>query len=118
MEEPYLFSTQECLRQLNSKVNNMMRSFILLALVPQVSFAWSPSQVSSLVDNRQRGISSTSLAAGINDDTTLSSRRNFITQASLSAAAVLVSKSQPSYAADDELIDVYFGCGCFWHVQQ
>ena len=98
----------------------MMRSFILLALVPQVlSFAWSPSQVSSLVDNRQRGISSTSLAAGINDDTTRSSRRSFITQASLSAAAVLVStNSQPSYAADDELIDVYFGCGCFWHVQQ
>ena len=94
-----------------------MRTFILLALVPQVSFAWSPSQVSSLVDNRLSGISSTSLAAGINDDT-ISSRRNFITQASLSAAAALVSNSQPSYAADDELIDVYFGCGCFWHVQQ
>ena len=103
-------------------VVNMMRSFILLALVPQVSFAWSPSQVSSLVDNRLSGISSTSLAAGlnINDDysTTASSRRSFITKASLSAAAVLVSNSQPSYAADDELIDVYFGCGCFWHVQQ
>jgi len=95
-----------------------MRSFILLALiVPQVSFAWSPSQVSSLVDNRQRGISSTSLSAGENDATIMSSRRSFI-QASLSAAAVLVSKSEPSYAADDELIDVYFGCGCFWHVQQ
>ena len=97
----------------------MMRSFILLALVPQVSFAWSPSQVSSLVGNRQRGCSSTSLGAGLNDDsTTISSRRSFITKASLSAAAVLVSKSEPSYAADDELIDVYFGCGCFWHVQQ
>ena len=100
-------------------MNNMMRSFILLALVPQVSCAWSPSQVSSLVDNRLSGISSTSLATGINDDsTTMSSRRSFIYAASLSAAAVLVSNSQPSYAADDELIDVYFGCGCFWHVQQ
>jgi len=97
-----------------------MKSFILLALLVQVSslFAWSPSQVSSLVDNRQRGISSTSLAAGENDVTTSQCRRSFITQASLSAATVLVSNSKPSYAADDELIDVYFGCGCFWHVQQ
>ena len=95
----------------------MMKSFILLALVPQVSFAWSPPiQVSSLVDNRLSGISSTSLSAEIQDNT--NSRRSFLTQASLSAAAVLASNSQPSYAADDELIDVYFGCGCFWHVQQ
>jgi peptide methionine sulfoxide reductase MsrA len=35
--------------------------------------------------------------------------------ATLATASALFS--QPSIAADDELINVWFGCGCFWHVQ-
>lgn len=44
-------------------------------------------------------------------------RRNFLVSA-LATATTVLSNSQPSFANDDEgLIDVYFGCGCFWHVQ-
>jgi len=50
-----------------------------------------------------------------------SSRRGFLTHqaASVLASTALVSNPRQSFAAseDDELIDVYFGCGCFWHVQ-
>ena len=48
------------------------------------------------------------------------SRRTFLTNqaASILGAAAIVSNAQPSAAeGGDELIDVYFGCGCFWHVQ-
>ena len=48
-----------------------------------------------------------------------SSRRSFLTNASIFSTAAILSKPKPSFAVDDEqLIDVYFGCGCFWHVQQ
>jgi peptide methionine sulfoxide reductase MsrA len=35
------------------------------------------------------------------------------------AGAVLapLAQAQPALAVNDELVDVYFGCGCFWHVQ-
>ena len=37
---------------------------------------------------------------------------------SAAAGAALPLLAKPELAAaDDELIDVYFGCGCFWHVQ-
>ena len=35
----------------------------------------------------------------------------------LGGTAILPQPSQAAAAADEELIDVYFGCGCFWHVQ-
>ena len=48
-----------------------------------------------------------------------SSRRSFLTNASFFSTAAILSKPKSSFAVDDdELIDVYFGCGCFWHVQQ
>ena len=43
------------------------------------------------------------------------SRRNVISTF-LSTAAIALSSTQAS-AEEEELIDVYFGCGCFWHVQ-
>jgi len=62
-----------------------------------------------------------------------SSRRSFLARQVVVAAAIAAAVSadvvvvRPSLAADadaaasdvvdDELIDVYFGCGCFWHVQ-
>lgn len=50
-----------------------------------------------------------------------SSRRSFLASqaASVLAAAAVVSYVRPSLAASggDDIIDVYFGCGCFWHVQ-
>ena len=48
-------------------------------------------------------------------------RRSFLAGAAaaplLSSAALLVRPSPAAGAGPDELIDVYFGCGCFWHVQ-
>lgn len=51
-----------------------------------------------------------------------SSRRSFLSQGSqvLAASGLLLTGSSPAGAAsssDDELVEVYFGCGCFWHVQ-
>lgn len=46
-----------------------------------------------------------------------SSRRDFFAKTSAAAASAFVSSSAGNAAADDELVDVYFGCGCFWHVQ-
>ena len=43
-----------------------------------------------------------------------SSRRSFLVKGAAIAAAGL---SLPVYAEDETPIDVYFGCGCFWHVQ-
>ena len=70
----------------------------------------------------------TSLAAVIDAAPTPSSRRSFLAQQAAVAIATAVSADvivvRPSLAADasdvvvdDGLIDVYFGCGCFWHVQ-
>ena len=42
-------------------------------------------------------------------------RRSLI--AATGAALVAPLTGQPAVAANDELVDVYFGCGCFWHVQ-
>ena len=37
---------------------------------------------------------------------------------SVAAGAALPLLAKPELAAaDDEVVDVYFGCGCFWHVQ-
>ena len=49
------------------------------------------------------------------------SRRSFLNRSSsvtAGVAALLLQNSSPAAAAEeDELISVYFGCGCFWHVQ-
>lgn len=42
--------------------------------------------------------------------------RRQILQHSIIAATSLVAP-KPSLGAEDEEIEVYFGCGCFWHVQ-
>jgi peptide methionine sulfoxide reductase MsrA len=52
----------------------------------------------------------------------VSSRRSLLKNllaASLATATITTAGSVPALAAaeDDKDIDVYFGCGCFWHVQ-
>ena len=51
----------------------------------------------------------------------LSSRRNlltnFVSAATLSTLALTSGALASNADEGDELIDVYFGCGCFWHVQ-
>lgn len=50
-------------------------------------------------------------------------RREFLSLAGATGAAALgLSSASPAYAEAsseeaDALVDVYFGCGCFWHVQ-
>ena len=47
------------------------------------------------------------------------SRREWFVGAA-SAGFLLTHGAAPAAASavgDDELVDVYFGCGCFWHVQ-
>mmetsp|Transcript_39345 Transcript_39345/g.94677 ORF Transcript_39345/g.94677 Transcript_39345/m.94677 type:complete len:306 (-) Transcript_39345:242-1159(-) len=60
------------------------------------------------------------------DDTTttppslLSSRREWAKNTAASIIATtggLILPTNNANASDDDLIDVYFGCGCFWHVQ-
>ena len=41
----------------------------------------------------------------------LASRRGFLASSTALVAAPLATSAAP---AEDELIDVYFGCGCFW----
>jgi len=50
------------------------------------------------------------------------SRRSFLlnvpTAAGVLSSSILLPQAQKSNAIEEEeLIDVYFGCGCFWHVQ-
>ena len=92
----------------------MMRCFAIpllsLLLVPQSTCAWSFNGV-----GEQRVIKVGDSAVRRHPT---SSRRSFFTNASIFSTAAILTKSKPSFAVDDELIDVYFGCGCFWHVQQ
>ncbi|KAL7539863.1 hypothetical protein ACHAWF_006520 [Thalassiosira exigua] len=49
-----------------------------------------------------------------------SSRRSFLSELTaglVTCAAAGVFRPKTAAAAADELVDVYFGCGCFWHVQ-
>jgi len=100
---------------------------ILLLLLPGGADAWtgqvSPStaRLSSRFSSSQTALAARHVSDDVDDGagiTRPSSRRSFLT-ASVLASAAIVSNSRPSLAAsgDDDLIDVYFGCGCFWHVQ-
>jgi hypothetical protein len=50
---------------------------------------------------------------------TISSRKAFLTNTITASLAILgTSPSYPALADDpDEIIDCYFGMGCFWHIQ-
>ena len=52
-------------------------------------------------------------------DNIASNRREALQRVGLGILGGTAILPQPSHAAaaDEELIDVYFGCGCFWHVQ-
>ena len=80
----------------------LISSSLLLTALPQIASAWS-GQPSS--PSRKD----------------VATRRSFLTGlATASLATVASSYPSPASAAidsDEELIDCYFGCGCFWHVQ-
>ena len=57
------------------------------------------------------------VAAALGSTTALKAPNRRALIAATGAALVTPLVSQPALAAKDESIDVYFGCGCFWHVQ-
>jgi peptide methionine sulfoxide reductase MsrA len=89
----------------------MVSRFSIVALLTVLGLDLSGA-FQSLLANTAR---STKLAAEAND------RRAFLTNsaavAGLASALLFESFVSPATAADEELVDVYFGCGCFWHVQ-
>jgi len=74
-----------------------MRCFVLLGMSLLCIDSWVPSSPSW--------------------DPTLSSssRRGFFTAATIATSSLFIPSNV--YASNDDAIDVYFGMGCFWHIQ-
>eukprot|EP00956_Cyclotella_meneghiniana_P031914 scaffold85521_cov72-Cyclotella_meneghiniana.AAC.8 len=90
---------------------NFTLVLFIVATLHQQCYAWTAQPRTRLASH----------LAALNPDSEsiTDTRRDFFAKSSSAvAASLLVSTGGPSSAAaDDELIDVYFGCGCFWHVQ-
>ena len=87
-------------------ITSCLLSSLLLATVTQFAGAWSG----------QPKPSSPPRNAALSED--VATRRSFLAGlATASLATVATTFPSPASADDDELIDCYFGCGCFWHVQ-
>lgn len=77
--------------------------------------------------NKIKHLGGTTTTTTLNSKQSSYSRREiFSAILSTSAASLVLSKESYAFAGEeetaaslmnDELIDVYFGCGCFWHVQ-
>ena len=88
-------------------IKSCLLSSLLLSALPQFASAWSGQPASS---------SSPPRSSVLSED--VATRRSFLAGlATASLATVATSYPRTASAADEELIDCYFGCGCFWHVQ-
>mmetsp|Transcript_19651 Transcript_19651/g.32219 ORF Transcript_19651/g.32219 Transcript_19651/m.32219 type:complete len:291 (+) Transcript_19651:58-930(+) len=88
-------------------IKSCLLSSLLLSALPQFAIAWSGQPASSLSPPRSSVLS---------ED--VATRRSFLAGlATASLATVATSYPSTASADDEELIDCYFGCGCFWHVQ-
>lgn len=87
----------------------MPKAFVVYLAV----FGLADAFQSVIMMNTRSVCGSTKLESGVND------RRDFIANsaATLTSALMWQSCVQSASAADDEPVEVYFGCGCFWHVQ-
>ena len=102
---------------------------ILVLLICAVDYCIGfQSTVGVDTSSLKQRIDTTSLFAQASNDN--GSRRAFLRSGALlaplltlsSASAILTADSGAANAdegspADDQMVDVYFGCGCFWHVQ-
>jgi peptide methionine sulfoxide reductase MsrA len=93
----------------------MSKVFLLISLVQSAS-AWSVSGGQSSTP------STTTKEATTTSTTPLPTRRSFLgalatTSSLVSFPNLARSATDEVNSGGDELIDVYFGCGCFWHVQ-
>ena len=103
--------------------------FCSLLLLSDPSHAFSSSGKFPTPQVSSSSSSSSSLSSSDVDSTTenmLSRRRmfqNIVLGGVVAAGLTTTTAAQPAVAAatdddgDDQLITVYFGCGCFWHVQ-
>lgn len=67
-----------------------------------------------------RALRSTASSNSSMEETKVSNRRKFLNGVAATISTVLSSPSLVTAAEDDEatkLTDVYFGVGCFWHIQ-
>ncbi|KAL7532444.1 hypothetical protein ACHAXR_004627 [Thalassiosira sp. AJA248-18] len=101
-----------------------MKTMTLMLLLSEGADAWTGvvSPLARLSTSRSGSQTALSIQSGSGEDDGVahpSSRRSFLTTqaAACLGAAAIVSSARPSVASEDDLIDVYFGCGCFWHVQ-
>jgi peptide methionine sulfoxide reductase MsrA len=104
-----MFRFSDVMRKCNLGKTSLFISFILCCI--QTTAALSPMPPSSSWGN-----------AGA--DTTHAGRRSFLekgahllTAATAGAVATTVGFPGIAQAEDPDEIEVYFGCGCFWHVQ-
>ncbi len=92
----------------------MSKTFLLISLLQSAS-AWS-------VSGGQSSTPSTTTKEATMSTTPLPTRRSFLgalatTSSLVSFPNLARSATDEVNSGGDELIDVYFGCGCFWHVQ-
>jgi len=94
----------------------------LLICSQSLSYAWTNIALSFRSTSPSTSTSSLTAefidSASESEKSTKSTRRDFLVSALATATTIVLSNSQPSFADEEDLIDVYFGCGCFWHVQQ
>jgi len=95
-----------------SMITSFLLSSLLLIVLPQSAGAWSGQPTSSSPPRKNAASSSEDVAT----------RRSFLAGIATASTLASIATSYPSPASaaaniDEELIDVYFGCGCFWHVQ-
>jgi len=91
---------------------------LLLLATPAAVQAFQPSVHAAVVGVRRTSNNSNMIQLSAHSQ----ERRAFINTGAFAAASLLVSSPvvlpEPALAeGDDEIQEVYFGCGCFWHVQ-
>ena len=102
----------------------MIKALLSTLLICSHSYAWTNIALSSRSTSTSTSTSSLITAefidsASESESNTKSTRRDFLVSALATATTIVLStNNQPSFADEEDLIDVYFGCGCFWHVQQ
>jgi len=100
----------------------LVGSCISAFTIPHHGSTNNKQQLSSALSAVDKSSSSNDVNPTI--DTPIQSRRSILSTAASLALTPLLLQAPPALAAEDippltdeGLIDVYFGCGCFWHVQ-
>ena len=98
----------------------MIKALLSTLLICSHSYAWTNIALSSRSTSPSTSTSAEFIdsASESESNTKSTRRRDFLVSALATATTIVLSNSQPSFADEEDLIDVYFGCGCFWHVQQ